>query len=147
MKVILQQDVANLGKKSAVVEVPNGYALNKLIPSGQAIAATAENQKKVAATKEKQAAEYAAARAELQRIQQELDGAPLQIALEANEKGALFQAVAASHVRDAAQDRGLAVSESMLILPSAPIKEVGEFEITITAGGDSIEAPLVVTAK
>jgi large subunit ribosomal protein L9 len=147
MKVILQQDVANLGKKSAVVEVPNGYALNKLIPSGQAIAATAENQKKVAATKEKQAAEHAAARAELQRIQQELDGAPLQIALEANEKGALFQAVAASHLRHAAQDRGLTVSESMLTLPSAPIKEVGEFEITITAGGDSIEVPLIVTAK
>ena len=36
MKVILLQDVAKIGRRSEVVEVPDGYAQNKLIPKGMA---------------------------------------------------------------------------------------------------------------
>ena len=40
MKIILKEDVQNLGHRDDVVEVKNGYALNYLIPQGFAIMAT-----------------------------------------------------------------------------------------------------------
>ena len=40
MKVILLRDVAKLGRRFAVVEVPDGFALNQLIPKGMAEAAS-----------------------------------------------------------------------------------------------------------
>ena len=43
MKVILQQDVKNLGKKGDVVEVSDGYGRNFLLPRKAAVQANAEN--------------------------------------------------------------------------------------------------------
>ena len=40
MKIILKEDVQNLGHRDDVVVVKNGYALNYLIPQGYAIMAT-----------------------------------------------------------------------------------------------------------
>ena len=40
MKIILKEDVANLGYKDDVVEVKNGYGRNYLIPTGKAVLAT-----------------------------------------------------------------------------------------------------------
>ena len=51
MKIILKEDITNLGYKDDVVEVKNGYGRNYLIPQGKAVIATesalkvlAENQ-------------------------------------------------------------------------------------------------------
>lgn len=43
MKVILQQDVKNIGKKGAIVEVAEGYGRNFLLPKKLAVPATAAN--------------------------------------------------------------------------------------------------------
>ena len=48
MKVILLQDVAKIGKRSDLVEVPDGYAMNQLIPKRMAETATAQNKKRIA---------------------------------------------------------------------------------------------------
>ena len=40
MKVILSDDVANLGHKGDVVSVADGYARNYLVPKGLALVAT-----------------------------------------------------------------------------------------------------------
>ena len=47
MKVILLKDVAKIGRRHEVAEVPDGYALNMLIPKGLAKAGTPENIKKL----------------------------------------------------------------------------------------------------
>ena len=43
MKVILKQDLKNLGEKNSVVEVKDGYARNYLLPKGLAIEANEVN--------------------------------------------------------------------------------------------------------
>ncbi len=49
MQVILLQDVAKIGRRFDVVNVADGYGLNKLIPQGMAKPATPENIKKIKA--------------------------------------------------------------------------------------------------
>ena len=56
MKIILIEDVQNLGYKDDVVEVKNGYARNFLLPTKKAILAT-ESALKQRAEKQKQQAQ------------------------------------------------------------------------------------------
>ena len=57
MKVILLKDVAKLGKKYEVKEVPDGHATNFLIPRGLVEIATSGGLKKVELSREKEAQE------------------------------------------------------------------------------------------
>ena len=50
MKIILKEDIANLGYKDDVVEVKNGYGRNYLIPTGKAVIATESALKVLAET-------------------------------------------------------------------------------------------------
>jgi large subunit ribosomal protein L9 len=47
MKIILKENLKNLGHQGDIVEVRNGYANNFLFPKGLAIMATASNLKMV----------------------------------------------------------------------------------------------------
>lgn len=147
MKVILQQDVANLGKKSTLVEVPNGYALNKLIPSGKAVAATAENRKQIEAKETQDAAAKEEAQAKLQEVRTAMADETLVVTMEANEKGLLFQALSPQHIAAAAAEKELALTEDMVILPDDSIKKVGTHEIQLTAGGEMSKVTIEVVAK
>ena len=53
MKIILKEDITNLGYKDDVVEVKNGYGRNYLIPQGKAVIAT-ESALKVLAGNQRQ---------------------------------------------------------------------------------------------
>ena len=53
MKVILKENVKNVGTKGEVVEVSDGLASNSLIPKGLAVAATTSELKKLDTEKEK----------------------------------------------------------------------------------------------
>ena len=48
MKILLLQDVKKIGRKNEIVEVPDGYANNMLIPKGWAISAHSPQAKKLA---------------------------------------------------------------------------------------------------
>ena len=69
MKVILLQDVAKIGRRFDIVEVPSGYGMNKLIPQGMAKPATPENVKAINAQSAKTEADRAAGDAALQTRQ------------------------------------------------------------------------------
>lgn len=146
MKVILQQDVANIGTKLSVVDVPNGYALNKLIPSGKAVAATEQNLKRVEAhaakqhaSADEQAAKFTAAVAALTKT-------PATVTAKANEKGQLFQAVTPEQVVAAAATAGAEITPDMVKMPE-PIKTVDTHEIELVSGGESATVSLSVAAE
>ena len=48
MKIILREDVDNLGKSGELVEVRNGYGRNFLLPRGMAVLANEKNLKHLA---------------------------------------------------------------------------------------------------
>jgi len=146
MKVILLKDVAKIGRRSEVVSVPDGYALNKLIPQKMAQPATAENLKKVQARSEKIEADRVAADATFDEALEVLGERTITLEMEANENGHLFKAVSANDVLQALHDEGVSVTKEQIVLPRQ-IKEVGTHEVQIVSGDKSGSFELDIVAK
>lgn len=141
MKVILLRDVAKIGRKFEVVNVPDGYALNNLIPKRDAEAATPANLKKIAARQARTASEQCDLEQTARTIAEQLTKNPLIIAVKANEQNHLFQALSVQEVLAAATQAGVTIPKEMLKLEA--IKTLGDHEITIAAG--SFSAPVKIT--
>ncbi|MCA9355858.1 50S ribosomal protein L9 [Candidatus Kaiserbacteria bacterium] len=133
MKVILLQDVAKIGRKSDLVVVPDGYALNKLIPMKMAEPATANNKKRI---------DKLHAEVELSKLADEshftlalkaLTETKLKIEADVNEKGHTFKAVNAQDVALAGKAIGVKIDSNMISF-EAPIKEIGEHEVELVLG-------------
>lgn len=146
MKVILLRDVARLGKRFAVAEVPDGYALNQLIPKGMAEAATPENLKRVNARTDKQTSNKVNSEAEFVTALAALKVAPISITMQANEQGHLFKAVKAADIATAAAAAGHAIPVDSIALID-PIKSVGDHTIVAKMGATAGEFTLTIISQ
>lgn len=146
MKVILLQDVAKIGRRFSVTDVPDGYALNRLIPQKLAEPATPQNLKKlerkastVAAAKEADHDAFVVAK-------DKLSGMSLTINVDANEIGHMFQALKADMVVAAAAEQGVVIEETQVQFPK-PIKEIGTHTVELHGGGEVAVVSVEVVAK
>ena len=144
MKVILLRDVAKIGRRHSIVDVPDGFAQNKLIPRGEAVLATPANEKRLATLAVKQQAKTDARQEELKQVSEMTLATPLIIEMEANKEGHLFRAVAAKEVVAAVLARGLSLDLGEIEFPS-PIKALGAHTIYIV--GKSLRFPLNIEVK
>ena len=130
MDVLLCEDVDNLGQRGQVVKVRAGYGRNYLLPLGKAIVASAgnkkmiEEQRRVLAKREER--ERAAAQGESTR----LEGIQLRFDRKVGEHGILFGSVTALDIAEALKGQGYEVERRRIMLKE-PIKEVGDYEVTI----------------
>jgi large subunit ribosomal protein L9 len=131
MQIILLEKVVNLGGLGDVVKVKDGYARNFLIPQGKAKRAN-----------EKNLAEFQARRAELEKVQGEnlaaaqaraakLGGMMVQVTQKAGDDGRLFGSVTTADIVDALKAQGFDVEKSEVRLPNGPLKNIGDFPITL----------------
>jgi len=130
MRVILLEDVENLGKKYEVKEVKNGYARNFLIPKGLAKLATEEALKWLETQKEIEAKK---AEEELKKIQEKataIDGQEIIIPVKIGEDGQLFESITSQKIAEKLKELGFDVKKTQIDLVE-PIKELGEFPIKI----------------
>lgn len=139
MKVILLEDIRDLGKKFEIKEVKGGYAKNFLIPKKMAKAATETNlkdlvrQKSVWEIKEKEILGH------LERIANQLEGIALDFSLKVGDNGQAFGSVTASEIEKALEDLGIFQKFSkeikkIEVLLDKPIKELGEHLVQIDLG-------------
>lgn len=146
MKVILLQDVANVGLKFDVAEVPKGHALNMLIPSGKALPATKENLKRLESRTKKAAADKEVLEATFAKVVDDIAGSTQTVTMEANEKGHLYEGLKAPEVAAALNEAGFAVTSEQVNL-NTPIKETGEHTITLAYGDVTTTFTLNIVAK
>lgn len=146
MKVILLQDVAKIGRRHEVVEVPHGFAQNKLIPQRLAEEATPENLKRQQARAAKIATERASADAAFKEALAALAGTKVTIAVEANETGHMFQALKHDAIAAALNEQGIALTKEQIRI-DAPIKQIGEHEVAAVSGDTEETFTVVVVAK
>ena len=79
MKVILQADIKNLGKKGDVVEVSEGYGRNYLLPRGLAVEASSGNLRHAAQQKQKESAKAERELKEAQKVGEKLKDLQLKV--------------------------------------------------------------------
>ena len=146
MKVILLRDVAKIGRRYEIVEVPDGLALNKLIPKKDAEAATPANVKRIQQNKDRTNASKAETAAEIKATVDNLNQEKLNISMEANDLGHLFQAVNVRDVAKSAKDRGFNLPDDTIVI-TEPIKSIGEHQIYIKNQDEKLPLTIIITSK
>lgn len=142
MKVILLRDVAKLGKRFSVVEVPDGYAQNQLIPKGMVEAATPLNLKRVGARMEKVSSTHASELATFSATLAALKGVTVTVTADANAQAHLFQTVKTTDIAAALAAIGHAVPVAAITIPE-PIKALGTYDIPLQHG--TVKGTVTVT--
>ena len=135
MKVLLCEDVKNLGWLGDIVEVSDGYARNYLLPQGLAAIATEANIRAVAKAKAKRAEQRIAQRKRLEQEAGKVDGTEVVIAAKANEQGVLFGSVTAREIAADLRQQGFEVADDIVHLPEH-IKQVGTYNVTLKFAPD-----------
>jgi large subunit ribosomal protein L9 len=138
MQIILLEKVINLGNLGDVVRVKDGYARNFLIPQRKARRAT-----------EAAIADFAARRAELEKVAaeklaaaqvigQKLAGLVLEIGQKAGVDGRLFGSVTNHDIADAMKAKGFLIEKAAIRMPTGPLKMVGDHPVAVAVHTDVV---------
>lgn len=131
MKMILLQDVKNLGKKGAVVEVADGYARNFLLPRKLAEAAIEGHLRLIDKEKADQAARAQREQEKAAELAEQLRAKPFPVRVKVGEGGRLFGSVTAADVAAAlSRSTGMSFDKRKVQLAD-PIKKLGTYTVTI----------------
>jgi len=130
VKLILIEDVENLGLAGEEISVAPGYARNFLLPRKLAAKATPATLRMLAARKEaieaKRKAEIAAAEA----LAAKLTAQPLVIPMQTSTEDQLFGSVTARTIAEKLHEVGFAIEHTKIKI-EAPIKTIGDFEVEV----------------
>ncbi len=134
MKVILQQDVRDHGKKGQMVEVSDGYARNYLFPRKLAVPATADAVNTMKLKEKARLRQIEEEKALAMENVKKLESVVVRIPARAGENGKLFGAVTNKDIADAlAGQYGIAVEKSRIVI-AEPIKSYGPYEVKCKFG-------------
>jgi large subunit ribosomal protein L9 len=129
-KILLREDVDDLGARGEIVRVRAGYARNYLLPRNLAVEATAGNVKGIeserAALLKKEAKERATAEAQ----SQQMSSLVLEFKRKAGEQGALYGSVTSMDLAEALKNKGYEIDRHRIHLRE-PLKRVGEYSVPV----------------
>lgn len=145
MKVVLLQKVPGIGDIDDVREVADGYARNFLFPKHLAVQASTTVIAQVSAHKKKLAKEAENDLQEQQSLADRLDGLVLDIKEKVSDKGLLYAGIGAQRIADELKKRNFSITKNQVEMK--PIKEIGEFPVTIRLRhGLEAEISIIVSA-
>ncbi len=126
MKVLLTEEIENLGIVCDVVEVKPGYARNFLFPRGLAVEVTPHNMRLMERKKAKYLKEMESLRQSAEGQREKLEALVLDFERKAGENGVLFGSVTTSDIEKRLEEMGVEADRKRFHLPE-PIKKVGRF--------------------
>jgi large subunit ribosomal protein L9 len=131
MKVILRQDVDNVGLRGEVVEVARGYARNFLLPRKLAEPATPARVAEAEKVASHRARHEAQSFEQAQEISQRVGQLELRFDVKAGETGVLFGSVTPTDISDTLWERHKVRVDRRKIELAEPIKRIGRYEIPV----------------
>ena len=147
MKIILKEDIANLGYKDDIVEVKNGYGRNYLIPTGKAILATPSALKVHAENLRQRAHKIARIKADAEAAAATLEGVSLKIAAKVSETGTIYGSVGNIQIAEALEQAGHKIDRKLISVKEA-VKQVGKYVATVRLHKEvAVEIPFEVVAE
>ncbi len=130
MKVILQKDIDNLGKKNDIKDVNSGFARNFLLKRGLAKLATEKNVK---VAEEIQSSELEQSSKDLEKageMASKMEGIEVEMKVKVGDKGQLFEKISQQKIAQSLEDMGYKIKKDQIIL-AKDIKEIGEYDVKI----------------
>jgi len=130
MRVILKQDVDNLGRKGDIVNVSRGFGRNYLIPQKLALQVTASNMKMIDIERQSLKKKLEKERLSYQDLIGKLTELTVTFSRKAGEKDMIFGSVSAGDIKEALDKLGFDIEKKKIILEE-PIKRLGNYTIPI----------------
>lgn len=129
-KVLLREDVDDLGARGEIVRVRAGYARNYLLPRNLAVEATAGNVKGIEAERAALLKKEAKERATAESQSQQMSSLDLEFRRKAGEQGALYGSVTSMDVAEALKERGYEIDRHRIHMRE-PLKRLGEYTVPV----------------
>ena len=142
MKVILQEDVANLGSTGEIVDVADGFGRNYLLPRSLAVLADERNTRRTEHVKRLAAARQAKVLAAARELGAKISGVSVSIKRQAGAEEKLFGSVTNQDVQEALAAQGVEVDRRQITL-AEPIRSLGVFQVPVKVHKD-VEAAVKV---
>ena len=146
MKVILLQDIKNVGRKEQVIEANDGYARNYLFPKKLAIEASKDNMLKLQAKKTAEANKKKAEIEANKEIAKKIEKIELQIKGKSGENGKIFGGITSKEIAEELKIQYKFEIDKKKIVLKETIKNLGRFSAEIKFG-DGINAKLTINVQ
>ena len=130
MKVILKQDVHELGLEGDTVDVAKGHARNYLIPRGLALEDNEQNKKLMEIQRKKIELKRALAKDEAEKIKEKMADIVVTIPQKVGEEDKLFGSVTSMDIASHLEKQGVSIDRRKIVLDK-PIKTAGEHEVSV----------------
>src|SRR5271154_6031841 len=141
MKLILTQEVGDLGAPGDVVDVASGYGRNYLIPRGFAMPWTRGAEKQVELITRARSAREIRGVEDAKVIAAQLDGLHVQMRRRAGSSGRLLGSVGAADIAEAVREAGGPELDRRRIEVRDPIKTLGAHQVRVRLHPD-VSAPV-----
>ena len=130
MRIILKQDIHDLGLEGDIVDVARGYARNYLIPKGIALEANAQNIKLTEMQRKKIEVMRLEAREEAEKVKENMSDIVITISQKVGEENKLYGSVTSMDIAAHLEKQGITIDRRKIVLDK-PIKTVGEHEVAV----------------
>jgi large subunit ribosomal protein L9 len=130
MKVILKEDVQNLGQQGDVVEVKSGYARNYLMPQKLAILYTKQQKKSIDEAQRVEERKLEREKDQLESVLKQVEDLSLSLKMQSEEDSKLFGSVTKLDIVKLLEENGITIDKKYVDL-SSPIKTLGEHKVNI----------------
>jgi large subunit ribosomal protein L9 len=146
MKIILKQDVENLGRKGDIVKVAAGYGRNFLLPRKLGIEVTSSNIKMVEIERQSLKKKVESERLSYRELINRLNAVTLSFARKAGEKDHIFGSVSAGDIKDGLDKLGFDIDKKKIVLDE-PLKRLGNYSVTVKVFHDDKAEVKVAVVK
>jgi large subunit ribosomal protein L9 len=135
MKVLLKQDLDNIGLAGEVHKVSNGYGRNFLLPQGLAVVASPSMMKQAEAWRKKAEARRAELRAEYEALSAKIEEVRLTFTARAGETGKLYGSITTSQIADDLNEK-LGTDIDRRKVGIEQLRQLGEHKVVVRLSGD-----------
>lgn len=130
-KLLLIDDVEDLGRSGDIVSVKPGYARNRLIPMGAAVIADKNALKRQARLQEERIQKAADDKSQAEGIAKDVEGKTIKTHVKVDHDGHMYGSVSIADIVQLMQEQTQIQLEKRWLQLKAPIKKTGLYNIVL----------------
>jgi len=146
VKVILLENIKNVGKKDEIINANDGYARNYLFPKKLGVEATKDNLAKLEAKQSSAKRKKALETEEAKKLAAKIEEVTLNISVKAGENGKIFGGVTSKEIAEALEKQHKIIVDKKKIDLKETIKTLGSFAIDVRLA-EGVVAKLNIEVK